>query len=225
MVAIVLDTLDDGEEVTHAVVCVRGKVHPLAAVCGRDVVCRHLRIVKEPHEDKLEKLAKRPLSAMGTFSFLLNLSQGDNVISIQCGPTSKQVSVHYRRHLQLNHFVRLIYITYEGDEGHFQAPEGHHRDVSSACRRLSVAGSLVQCFLGHSLKEAGLGRKTITFNQWQMDKELPDVHIHRSRVPIATARTLKGHELWTIHAHELVEAGLTGKQTKVLAMTSATRLY
>jgi len=216
MVVIEVHTVaDDGEEVRDAcVLLVRGRVRPGQAVEGKTLSCAHVVCGGEM------RAGRAKVGHRGSFSFLVHLRQGKNVLHLRCGPASKKVQVTFRQRPALRS-VRLVYVVYKDHDGSFQAPVSMANDVGYALKRISVVAALTQTLFHHTLRDAGYSNGTFAWTKLRPDG-LPAVLVYRSSLTVEEARARSEEALWEQHAKEMVKDGLIDSLAKVLAVTSAT---
>ena len=100
----------------------------------------------------------------------------------------------------------IAFFLQAGSRGHYNGT------LSSALARISLAGSLIQCFLSDSLDAHGLGRKTIQFAQNYDENDAntqnnPSVFVLKSKLPshgvfMIAANNLEKYHL-LLHYHIL----------------------
>ena len=101
--------------------------------------------------------------------------------------------------------------------------------MSSALARISLAGSLIQCFLSDSLDAHGLGRKTIQFAQDYEENtdpntnNNPSVFVLKSKLSSEDAHKMSQNDLWTYYAKELLNDFCEDQNVKYLAITNVTK--
>ena len=114
---------------------------------------------------------------------------------------------------------------------HFQiSPRGQSTgSVTSALNRISLAASLIQCFISDSLDTHGLGRKTIQFAQDYNEEMVedsntfPSVFLLKSQLSSMEAHTMSQSDLWTYYAKELLTHFCHDQHVKFLAITNVTK--
>ncbi|GFS72203.1 putative zinc metalloproteinase C607.06c [Nephila pilipes] len=156
----------------------------------------------------------------GKFKVLVKLKRGENKIKFQHKNFSFFLCLSYRP-LHFERFVRLIYIKCNDDDGTFQAPLGENNSIESACKRLSLAGQMLQTFTSDKLKEHKLNAKTFCLEE-KNDEVL--CHVFTSSLTLKEAYMLNEEQLWSHFAVELMNSELrVGNSCKFLAFLSFTR--
>ncbi|CAL1292396.1 unnamed protein product [Larinioides sclopetarius] len=156
----------------------------------------------------------------GKFKILVKLKTGENRIKFQHKNFLYYLHLFYEP-LKYERFVRLVYIKCKDDDGTFQAPQNEDNTVISACKRLSLAGQMLQTFTSDKLKEHNLNGKT-----FRLEEENGEVicHVFTSSLSLAEAYKLNEEQLWSHFAVELMNSKLrVGNKCKFLAFLSFTR--
>ncbi len=152
----------------------------------------------------------------GAFKHVARLFRGINIFNLTLANNrSFMFTVKFSPRRQKHNF-RLVYLVYHDSDGHFQTQKPEDDcSAASACRRIDLAATIVQCYFAQSLRDAGFPGKSLDFPE--------KCSVFQSALTLKEAWAMTGQELWSAHARELLEAGLGRDNTKVLAFTSATR--
>ncbi|KAF8792287.1 putative zinc metalloproteinase-like protein [Argiope bruennichi] len=156
----------------------------------------------------------------GRFKILVKLKIGENRIKFQHKNFVCFLHLIYEP-LKCERFIRLVYIKCKDGDGTFQAPQNEDNSVNSACRRLGLAGKMLQTFTSDKLKEHNLSGKT-----FRLEEENDEVvcHVFTSSLSLAEAYKLNEEQLWSHFAIELMNSKLRiGNKCKFLAFLSFTR--
>lgn len=211
---------DDRETVFSAVLFIKGHIVNSEEEGEESPREKHIYVKHSLVGDYVAKCRAWPLNK-NSFKVLVQLRPGENLLAFEYCRVLKNVSVVFDPRTKDEYTVRLLYIIPANTDGFFQAPKQWDNSVESAKKRIQLAGSLIQCFFGESLRSHGLGRKTFTLASDEAGT--PVCSVFKSKLTIQEAHTMAGSELWEYHAKELLSAGIANDVTKCLAITSATR--
>ena len=264
---IVIENVSDGELVTYPILLIRGKIDNVDALslgeenngCFNSKHSIFLTHTSDARGINNEYLQTIPVTYFGEtvakFKFLLQLKVGINKISLEYFRIRRSVTIKfeppYDHHL---HQVKLVYIVCSDSEGKFQSPcEGNENiykknvkkegnlkgsnDVTSAKKRISLAGAIIQSLLAESLEVHGFGRKTIQFyhesskqsnNKTDDHEAYPETFLFKSNLSTKEVYSMNQRELWEHHAKEIISSEKSSPSNrninvKYLAIHSATR--
>ncbi|EDO47397.1 predicted protein [Nematostella vectensis] len=158
------------------------------------------------------------------FKALVVLIPGSNLLKVKVCLDGewrhKELSLIYQP-LQLERFVRVVYIKCRDSDGTFQAPPGSSCDIDVARQKLAFNARLLQSFTAHNLYKHGLGYQTFRLEE---DTEgEPLVHVFTTALCMEEALALSGGQLYDRFHQELVNSSLYDKNCKLWAFMSFTR--
>ena len=176
------------------------------------------------------------LSQDGKFKILVHLKPGLNWFNFEFCRVVRHLTLNCTaRYAQVeqSHKIKLVYIVSSDSNGEFQIPNGVGSQ-NSALQRISLAGSLIQCFISDSLDAHGLGRKTIQFAQnYEVQEDdlnddqdqclMPSVFVFKSELSSKDAHQMSQNDLWTTYAKELLNHYTDDENIKYLAITNVTK--
>ena len=93
------------------------------------------------------------------FKVLLQLHSGENEIKFDFLGVKDTLRISFLSEHN-PYSLRLVYIVCSDEDGRFQSPPGQDNSVSSAVKRLKVAGLVLQCCMAELLWSQKMGRKT-----------------------------------------------------------------
>ena len=266
---IVIENVSDGEIVTYPILLIRGKIDNVDALSlGEDnngsfnskhnIFLTHTIGTRKSNKEYLQTI---PVTYFGEtvakFKFLLQLKCGINKISLEYFRIRRSVTIKYDPPYDDQiHRVKLLYIVCSDSDGSFQTPYkgrvydqrkngknvGNHEeanDISSAKKKISLAGAIIQSILAESLEVHGFGRKTIHFYNDIYEQSnngvddfaaYPKTYIFKSNLSTKEVYNMDQRKLWEHHAKEIVaseklNATKTPYKVKYLAIHSATRYH
>lgn len=132
----------------------------------------------------------------GEFKAIIRLSDGANDIKLRYCCISQSITINFRRKCQPKHLVKVFYIICTDHNGHFQcANDESTNSIESACEKINVAMTLVQCLYAEMLHGAEFERKTFEFLECQP---------FHSKLHLNEARQWSPNQLWHYHAKEVL---------------------
>ncbi|XP_042911348.1 uncharacterized protein, partial [Parasteatoda tepidariorum] len=156
----------------------------------------------------------------GRFKALIPLKLGKNEIELRYKNSIKLFSLNYKPLIN-KRFIRLVYIKCKDDPGLFQSPVEEDNSIDSACKRISLAGRMLQTFTLDKLREHNLKGKSFRLEEINEDIKC---HVFTSSLSLKEAYCLNEQELWSHFAVELMNSSLRiGNRCKFLAFLSFTR--
>lgn len=218
-----IENVADGERIPHAVLLIRGFVD--CHVPQMEQI--PLYVEQESDSNKTVKILSLTNKR---FKFVTRLGIGVNQFRFQFLNCRETLDVTYICRPVGGNQIRLVYVTNRDEPmGRFQIPKVpatdlHRRSsIESARRRISLAGELIQCFLGDSLRAHQLEpRKSVVFHS--DGEESPTVCVFESKLTGRETRSLNGEALWHAIGKELIESKIANADTKCIAILAATRL-
>ena len=204
--ALTIDNIKDGEEVTYALLLVKGKVPRRT----ENVVVA------------LDGEARSWPAAGGRYKVLAMLKPGLNRLTLTAAEQPVvTLGVTYTPR-KTDKLVRMVYIVPADGDGEFEAPPGEPRDLASAQRRLVLAGLMLQTAAAEMMNDAGMGRKT--FQLALRPDGGVDVAVLRTALTGDQARHMAGLQLWWHFQKELQQQFPDDSENvKNLACMSMTR--
>lgn len=207
--AIQVSNLSDGETIGYSLPLLIGEVD---TSCNQTVI--------DVHCDSGAPSVSWPV-VYGCFKVLVQLNEGQNTIRLDCDDNQLELKLTYKC-LDLQRFVRPIYIRCCDDDSRFQAPVGEDCSAESAKKRIALGAQLIQTFTAEKLHEHGLGRHT--FRIETNSKGEPLCHVFTTNLTLLEAQSKDGGELWNHFAKEVMSSDFADKDNcKWYAFMSFTR--
>ncbi|CAG9863599.1 unnamed protein product [Phyllotreta striolata] len=204
-----ISNFSNAETVTYPIIKLTGSVQFDANIfCG---ISKDKRVIL--HQNDQNTSTSSDL-VDNNFKFLVQLSNGKNLITVQYCCESVSVVLEYFPVVSENSVIPL-YVICEDHDGCFQAPAWESNTVESACRRISLASKLLQCVTAEKLYEHGLGRKTFGLDG--------DCRVFRSSTSTQQARNMGQMELWESVGREIMKSSFASECKKYLAFLSCTK--
>lgn len=136
------------------------------------------------------------IAGNGEFKAIIRLSTGANDIKLHYCCISHSITIHFTRKPQPKHLIKVFYIICTDHDGRFQSVNAEsNNSIASACGKINVAMTLVQCLYAEMLHAAGFERKTFEFLECQP---------FHSKLQVTEARQWSSNQLWQYHAKEVL---------------------
>lgn len=151
--AIVVENYADGDVVRFPVALLRGKVESSESD-GSAVVVENLSSSRKTRVMRTKTFDSR-------FKALVELTPGENLLSISVGASRLELTLIYRKSRN-PYFVRLVYFVDSSEDASFESPTEAGGFSADYCDKMRTCALLWQTATAERLRDFGYGRRSFT---------------------------------------------------------------